>query len=188
MRSRRVAYHVSLQNRAQGEALYGREQFRSFFTNNFQQVILFPRSLKFEDAEYFSKAMGMKAVLDKSKGTSREGFFSTRRRSELIRQVAEPLLSLETMMTWSEEVGVLLASGSLPVKVLLPRLDEPKVLGTKNPLHSIYNRIAKVPSPKVLTEILVGQRIGRGSSQPSTSLLSVEQDPPMPDPEKVECA
>ena len=165
MRSRRVAYHVSLQNRAQGEALYGREQFRSFFTNNFQQVILFPRSLKFEDAEYFSKAMGMKAVLDKSKGTSREGFFSTRRRSELIRQVAEPLLSLETMMTWPEEVGVLLASGSLPTKVLLPRLDEPKVLGTKNPLHPVYEKVANTLNPSLLAEILIAQRVGKGSSQ-----------------------
>ncbi len=161
MRSRRVAYHVSLQNRAQGEALYGRDQFRSFFTNNFRQVILFPRSLKFEDADYFSRAMGMKAVLDTTTGTSQEGFFSTRRRSELIREVAEPLLSVEAMMTWPEEVGVLLASGTLPTKVLMPRLDEPRVLGKRNPLHHVYRSLGNMLEPKLLAEVILKERVGK---------------------------
>lgn len=157
MRSRRVAYHVSLQNRAQGEALYGRDQFRSFFTNNFQQVMLFPRSLKFEDAEYFSKALGMKAVLDKAKGSSREGFFDKRRRSELIREVAEPLLSIEAMMTWPEEKAILLASGIPPTQVLLPRLDEAKILGLRNPLHRFYQATQLNLKPQLLAEILLNK-------------------------------
>lgn len=178
MRSRRVAYHVSLQNRAQGEALYGRDQFRSFFTNNFQQVLIFPRSLRFEDAEYFSRAMGMKAVLDKTKGTSREGFFSPRRRSELIREVAEPLLSLEAMMTWPEAVGVLLASGSLPAKVLLPRLDEARILGTRNPLHDVYQAIEDNLPPKVVAEVIIHGRMGKAGSSQSKEPVSIRLQPP----------
>ena len=145
MRSRRVAYHVSLQNRAQGEALYGRDQFRSFFTNNFQQVIIFPRSLKFEDADYFSRALGFITALDKSEGSSSEGFLGKRRRSELLREVARPLLAVEEMMDWPEQVGVLIAGGVPPVKVILPRLDEAKVLGVKNPLHKRYRDALDVP-------------------------------------------
>ena len=172
MRSRRVAYHVSLQNRAQGEALYGRDQFRSFFTNNFQQVILFPRSLKFEDAEYFSKALGMQAVLDKAKGSSHEGFFDKRRRSELIKQVAEPLLSLEAMMTWPEAKGILLASGTPPTQILLPRLDEARVLGVKNPLHRFHKRTQLHLKPQLFAEMLVRQQAGfHQESKVEASLL-----------------
>ena len=160
MRSRRVAYHVSLQNRAQGEALYGRDQFRSFFTNNFQQVIIFPRSLKFEDADYFSRALGFITALDKSEGSSSEGFLSKRRRSELLREVARPLLSVEEMMDWPEQVGVLIAGGVPPVKVILPRLDEAKVLGVRNPLHKRYRDALDVPAPHLLAQILIQRRIG----------------------------
>ncbi len=160
MRSRRVAYHVSLQNRAQGEALYGRDQFKSFITNNFQQVIIFPRSLKFEDADYFSRALGFITALDRSEGSSSEGFLGKRRRSELLREVARPLLSIEEMMDWPEAMGVLLASGAPPVKVILPRLDEAKVLGVKNPLHKRYRDALDVPAPHLLAQILIQRRVG----------------------------
>ena len=165
MRSRRVAYHVSLQNRAQGEALYGKEQFRSFFTNNFGHVLFFPHSLKFDDAEYFSKALGDRLVVDKMKGVSREGPFSSQRKSEQVRYVAEPLLSPEAMRLMPEEEGILIASGIPPTRVRMPRLDERKVLGTRNPLYPIYKKIANTLKPKLLAEILITKRLAKGSSQ-----------------------
>ena len=160
MRSRRVAYHVSLQNRAQGEALYGRDTFRSFFTNNFQQVIIFPRSLRFEDADYFSRALGFMTVLDRAEGVSSEGFLGRRRRSKVLREVARPQLSVEEMMDWPEEMGVLIAAGVPPVKVLLPRLDEARVLGVRNLLHRKYQDLLEVPAPHLLAQILVQRRVG----------------------------
>ena len=165
MRSRRVAYHVSLQNRAQGEALYGKEQFRSFFTNNFGHVLFFPHSLKFEDAEYFSKALGDRLVMDKLKGVSREGPFSSQRKSEQVRYVAEPLLSPEAMRLMPEEEAILIASGIPPVKVRMPRLDERKVLGTRNPLYPFYKKFATTLKPKLLAEILIMKRLAKGSRQ-----------------------
>jgi type IV secretion system protein VirD4 len=175
MRSRRVAYHISLQNRAQGEALYGRAAFHAFFTNNFRQVVLFPRSLKFEDAEYFSRTMGAKAALETSTGTSREGFLAPARRSEVTREVAEPLLSLEQMMTWPEHVGVLLASGTMPARVLMPRLDEPRVAGVRNPLHAFYRRAKGSLAPSLLFEVVL-----RGCDEPFAPPVPKESPPPPP--------
>ena len=165
MRSRRVAYHISLQSRAKGEALYGQAEFKAMFTNNFQQVLYFPRSLRNEDAEYLSKIAGMRKVVDKMQGTSREGLFSTQRKSEQLRYTAEPLLPIEQMMTWPEAEGVLMVSGAPPVRVRLPRVDEANVLGIRNPLYRRYKRHLTPLSPQLLAEILILQRAKEGSEQ-----------------------
>ena len=68
-----------------------------------------------------------------------------------------------------EEEGILIASGIPPVRVRMPRLDEPKVLGTRNPLYSIYKQFASSLKPKLLAEILITQRITKGSNEPGTS-------------------
>jgi type IV secretory pathway TraG/TraD family ATPase VirD4 len=135
MRSRRVCYHLSLQNRAQGEELYGVAGFRSFFVNNVQTVIIFPRYLKFEDAQYFSDALGYMTVEQLSTGFTRRTFeVMSGSRTEWMRDVLRPLLPPEEYPDWPDAAGILFTTGVRPVKVLFPRMDEDTVMGMRNPL------------------------------------------------------
>jgi type IV secretion system protein VirD4 len=143
MRSRRVAYHVTLQNRGQVEALYGRGSFSGTFTNNFHHTVLYPRFLRFDDAEYFSKALGTITTIEKVTGVARTGWFDETR-NEVVREVARPLLSLEEMAEWPEEMGIVMMSGVPPVRVVLPRLDERKALMVRNPFYRAYKSLPEV--------------------------------------------
>jgi type IV secretory pathway TraG/TraD family ATPase VirD4 len=136
MRSRNVAYHVSLQNRAQGEAIYGKTDFHAFVDGNFRQVLLFPRYLSYPDAEFFARGMGQMTVIEHTSGTSREGFFGQQRQDRRQRETARWLLTPDEMREWPEGQGLLLQGGLPPARVLLPRLDQ-----RKNPFHRDYRRV-----------------------------------------------
>lgn len=140
MRSRRVAYHLSLQNRAQGEALYGPTAFRSFISGNVRQTLIFPRSLSFEDATYFSEMMGELTAVAHTKGTTRKHIFDWPHHLERQQEVARPLLSPEEMRDFPEGMGILLQGGSPPTRVLLPRLDKKRFAGVRNPLFPFYDK------------------------------------------------
>lgn len=134
MRSRRIAYHLSLQNKAQGEALYGVTGFRSFFNNNVQTVIIFPRYLKFDDAQYFSEVLGYMTVEQQSMGVTKRFFeILGGSRTDWVRDVLRPLVPPEEYPDWPEAMGILFTTGVRPTKVLFPRLDEDRVMGVANP-------------------------------------------------------
>src|SRR5690606_10157414 len=66
MRSRRLAYHVTVQNMAQGAAVYGHQEWESFYRSNFQSVLIFPRYIRFGDAELFSRLAGNLTSVEQS--------------------------------------------------------------------------------------------------------------------------
>ncbi len=177
MRSRRVAYHVSLQNRAQGEAVYGREAFRSFVSGNLRQTLIFPRYLSFEDATYFSEAMGELTAVSTTTGTTRKHAFDWPNHHRRQQEVGRPLLSIEEMRDWPEGMGVLLQGGSPPSKVLLPRLDERRLLEVRNPLHQIYRRLAprKIEVSRVARDVLEQRKSVSDASTAQYRLQNLRQ-------------
>lgn len=149
MRSRRVAYHIALQNRAQGEAVYGRDEFRAMVNNNFAQMVIFPRSLRLEDAQFFSESFGELTVSEESHSINREpgvlGIMGRSRKSRSVREVARRLLSAEAMRTFPDGSAVIELIGTPPVVVRMPRLDE-----RDSPLRQVYERIrATYPTPQL---------------------------------------
>ncbi|WP_102128478.1 type IV secretory system conjugative DNA transfer family protein [Deinococcus planocerae] len=140
MRSRRVAYHIAVQSRAQGEAVYGRDEFRGMVNNNFAQMVIFPRSLRLEDAQFFSEHLGEVTVREESHGVNREpgllGIMSRSRTSRTFKEVARPLLSAEAMRTFPDGSAVVELVGSPPAVVRMPRLDE-----RDSPLRAVFLKI-----------------------------------------------
>lgn len=139
MRSRRVAYHVSLQNLSQGDAVYGTTNFRAFIAGNFRQTLLFARHLAFEDAQHYSTALGELTTLSEMRGTSRRHIFEWPRHDRRSHEVALPLAAAEELREWPHGEGILLRHGSPPTRVLLPRLDERRAGRYRNPMHK-HNR------------------------------------------------
>lgn len=139
MRSYKVGYHVAIQNRAQLEAVYGREAANALLTNLFQHIVLFPRYLKFDDATFFSEALGEMTVIEESRGRRASvALLDLQQNTVNRKEVALPLMSLEEMMSWPDAVGVVIANGMPPIKTLMPRLDESHVEGKRNRLHEYY--------------------------------------------------
>jgi type IV secretion system protein VirD4 len=148
MRSRRVAYHIAVQNRAQGEAIYGKDGFRGMVNNNFAQMVIFPRSLRLEDAQYFAENLGQITVLEETYAeTDRQGslfgFGAERSQTHGRREAARALLSAEEMRVYPDGYAVVELIGTPPVRAHLPRLDE-----RANPYRSLFQTIrARYPVP-----------------------------------------
>lgn len=145
MRSRRLSYHVTVQNMAQGAAVYGHQEWESFYRSNFQSVLIFPRYIRFGDADLFSKFAGNLTTIEQSTSDSKGGLES--RTSVNTREVSRPLMSTEEMKEWPQAEGVAFLNGVAPVRVVLPRLDEAHVRGHKNPYHPDYQRIPDKLNP-----------------------------------------
>jgi type IV secretion system protein VirD4 len=142
MRSYRVGYHVAIQNRAQLESVYGRETANALLTNLFQHIVLFPRYLKFDDATFFSEALGEMTAIEESRGRRASVALLDLQQNQVNRkEVALPLMSPEEMMAWPDAVGVVIANGMPPIKTLMPRLDETHVQGRRNQLHQYYHQL-----------------------------------------------
>ncbi len=144
MRSRRVAYHIAMQNLAQGQAIYGREEFAGMINNNFAQMVVFPRSLRLEDAQFFAEIFGETTATEMSTSRMQTGSimaanpFGEVRRAQSIKEVKRFLLSSEAMRTFPDGFAVIETIGSPPAKVEMPRLDQ-----RQNPYSSVYARIKK---------------------------------------------
>jgi type IV secretion system protein VirD4 len=144
MRSRRVAYHIAMQNLAQGQAIYGREEFAGMINNNFAQMVVFPRSLRLEDAQFFAEIFGETTATEISTSKMQTGSimaanpFGEVRRAQSIKEVKRFLLSSEAMRTFPDGFAVIETIGSPPAKVEMPRLDQ-----RQNPYSSVYARIKK---------------------------------------------
>lgn len=141
MRSRRVSYHITLQNKAQGVKVYGKPVFDSLFDNNIMHMIVFPRFLNTKDErQYWAEMIGKTTVIDQSEGVSTEktllGITGPNRRiTRTKREVNRFLLEPEEMRTFPKDQAVLFSIGNKPAVIYTPRLDEAKIGGLKNPLH-----------------------------------------------------
>ena len=178
LRSRRVAYHLALQNLAQGEVVYGRDGFRSFFSSNLQHMVWFPRFLRAEDARYLSQMLGYATVTDAYASESyRRGPFglrSERRIGQGQREAARPLLSPEEMLAWPDGEAVVILSGAPPVRVELPRLDQARLGPTRNPLHRLYHELVGPLEAAVLMQLLSLRPGASAEAAPLEALLSPE--------------
>jgi type IV secretion system protein VirD4 len=157
MRSYKVGYHVAIQNRAQLESVYGRETANALLTNLFQHIVFFPRYLKFDDATFFSEALGEMTVIEESRGRRASvALLDLQQNTVNRKEVALPLMSPEEMMSWPDAVGVVIANGMPPIKALMPRLDESHVEGKRNRLHHYYELLPNgVDVVKLRNEILL---------------------------------
>ncbi len=172
MRSRRVAYHIAMQNLAQGQALYGREAFAGMINNNFAQMVVFPRSLRLEDAKFFAENFGETTVLESSSSYAMTGnvvmadAFGEVKRTQSVKEVKRFLLSPEAMRTFPDGFAVIETIGAPPAKVEMPRLDQPQ-----NPYSGVYAKIKKTYSTPELRK--PGALVDPLSVPGSTSEVSV---------------
>ena len=143
LRSRNISHHVTVQNRAQGEAVYGKTEFHAMINNNFQSICFFPRFVQFEEAKFFSDALGQTTVTQEARGTSRTWWLEKERSSRNTKEVAQALLSQEEMRSFPPGMAIWLLNGVAPTKAYLPRLDEKRMDGVKNKLHRFYLELQK---------------------------------------------
>ena len=134
-RSYRLAIHAALQNLAQGEAVYGKAEFESMKNSNFQNVVLFPAGIGLEEADYFSKLIGDMTDLETGKGNTVRGFGDSSS-SKNERLVKRRLIEAAEFKVYPEGQAIVMPFGAPPVRVLMPRLDEPS-----HPLHKLYAAI-----------------------------------------------
>jgi type IV secretion system protein VirD4 len=131
MRSKRVAYFIAMQNLAQGHNLYGKSGFDALITSNFGQIIIFPNSLRLEDAEFFERMLGSITVIEESQGESSGGLYNTKNRT--YREVKRPLLSKEEMHRFAKAKAVIQLQGTGWATV-----DTPGLYSTQHPLHKLH--------------------------------------------------
>lgn len=145
MRSYNVSYQVTLQNRAQGEALYGKIEFTSFFENNLQFQIVFPAFLKMSDAKLYSEMMGEATVLVETESESTRGGMNlnpanrTKGKSKTLR--AQALVTPDQFLDWPSEQAIIFPIGVRPIPVYMPRLDESsiKIIDSKGKPRKLVN-------------------------------------------------
>ncbi len=148
MRSRRVAFHIAMQNLAQGQAVYGKEEFAGMINNNFAQMVVFPRSLRLEDATYFAELFGEMTVTEVSTSFMSAGGIvdnpiGDKRRAKSTKLATRFLLSAEAMRTFPDGWAVIETIGSPTAKVFMPRLDQ-----KESPYRPMFEKIkATYPTP-----------------------------------------
>ncbi len=148
MRSRRVAFHIAMQNLAQGQAVYGKEEFAGMINNNFAQMVVFPRSLRLEDATYFAELFGEMTVTEVSTNFMSDGGIvnnpiGSKKRSKSTKLATRFLLSAEAMRTFPDGWAVIETIGAPTAKVFMPRLDQ-----KESPYRPIFEKIkATYPTP-----------------------------------------
>ena len=119
MRSRRVAYHIAVQNTDQGRAVYGEEEWAAI-EGTFAQRVYFLSGLSDGDAERLSEVLGQTTVLQEARGATRKSMLPIPTgRSQREQEVARPLLSVEEMRVASKGEAVVLLEGVPPVRVHL---------------------------------------------------------------------
>lgn len=122
MRSRRVSYLISFQDRAQGYAVYGKEEFDAMF-GTIQTVVVWPSRLDPADAKWFGEALGKTAALER---TYTEGGHVApfgvyeRRMMEALREVERPLLSVDEMRTFPPDQVVVVTPSVPPIRAIMP--------------------------------------------------------------------
>ncbi|MGC8903870.1 type IV secretory system conjugative DNA transfer family protein [Thermus sp.] len=119
MRSRRVAYHIAVQNTDQGRAVYGDEEWEAI-EGTFAQRVYFLSGLSDNDAQRLSQVLGETSVMQEVRGVSRRGLLplpTSRTVGE--REVARPLLSPEEMRVAAKGEAVVLLEGMPPARIPL---------------------------------------------------------------------
>lgn len=208
MRSKGVAWHVSVQNLANGRSVYGRDVWESIQGTFGQQVYLLER-LSEEDRKWLANTLGYETVVGYSRSSSKSGFFSGSE-GEGEREEVRFLLSAEEMRDAKKGETVVILDGKPPVRTYLGGMWE-----KRHPLHGLNEKIRKsggnssravatsLPKPKGRSPIetdhtrapmstgLVKPPLGEGPirlDEGSPSVVCPERDRPSEEPPPVTCA
>ena len=136
MRSKGAAFHVSVQNLANGRSVYGRDVWESIQGTFGQQVYLLER-LSEEDRKWLARTLGYETVVGYSRSSSRSGFLSGSE-GEGEREEARFLLSAEEMREAGRGETVVILDGKPPVRTYLGGMWE-----KRHPLHGLYEKARK---------------------------------------------
>jgi type IV secretion system protein VirD4 len=138
MRSKGAAFHISVQNLANGRSVYGREVWESIQGTFGQQVYLLER-LSEEDRKWLARTLGYETVVGYSRSSSKSGFLSGSE-GEGEREEARFLLSAEEMREVKKGETVVILDGKPPVRTYLGGMWE-----KRHPLHALYDKARKTP-------------------------------------------
>jgi len=165
MRSKGAAFHISVQNLANGRSVYGRDAWESIQGTFGQQVYLLER-LAEEDRKWLTRTLGYETVVGYSRSSSKSGFLSGSE-GEGEREEARFLLSAEEMREVRKGETVVILDGKPPVRTYLGGMWE-----KRHPLHGLYEKARKAATPT--------QTVGR-----SEQAARKENTPPVSQPETV---
>jgi len=164
MRSFGLSYNICLQNLTQGEAVYGRLEFKAGTDNNITHRLYIPASLKDGyTREQLSKEIGRASYQDESRNDSKGSFFSLGdARSGLTRrEIALDLVSPAEMLRWDREAGIMFVVSGPQAKVALPRMDQASFQWEgrriKNPIHFLHKRYFAGTDVDAITARLTGR-------------------------------
>ncbi|ADD27297.1 type IV secretory system conjugative DNA transfer family protein [Meiothermus ruber] len=176
MRSRGAAFHVSVQNLANGRSVYGRDVWESIQGTFGQQVYLLER-LSEEDRKWLARTLGYETVVGYSRSASKMGFLSGSE-GEGEREEARFLLSAEEMREVKKGETVVILDGKPPVRTYLGGMWE-----KKHPLHGLYEK-----ARKAVPAVRAGAARDRAYAepQPRPASSSVEERQPEPERQPVE--
>jgi len=150
MRSKGAAFHVSVQNLANGRSVYGRDVWESIQGTFGQQVYLLER-LSEEDRRWLARTLGYETVVGYSRSSSKSGFLSGSE-GEGEREEARFLLSAEEMREVKKGETVVILDGKPPVRTYLGGMWEPR-----HPLHHLYSKTRQVETRGPATSFSEGK-------------------------------
>lgn len=176
MRSKGAAFHISVQNLANGRSVYGRDVWESIQGTFGQQVYLLER-LSEEDRKWLARTLGYETVVGYSRSSSKSGFLSGSE-GEGEREEARLLLSAEEMREVKKGETVVILDGKPPVRTYLGGMWE-----KKHPLHGLYEK-----ARKAVPAVRAGAARDRAYAepQPRPASSSVEERQPEPERQPVE--
>ncbi|WP_135256403.1 type IV secretory system conjugative DNA transfer family protein [Thermus caldilimi] len=136
VRERRIAYILTLQNLHQGIKDYGEPEFKAIL-NNLGHWVIFPYAISIEDRIYLSEFLGQTTAYERTVAQGWKGAIPIfdPRLQVAEKEVARPFLAPMEMNEFTEGQGLVFGPGIYPVKVWLPRVDEPQIGGHRNPLY-----------------------------------------------------
>lgn len=145
VRERQIAYVLTLQNLHQGVKDYGEAEFRAI-VNNLGHWVIFPYAISIEDRMYLSRFMGETTAYETAVGRGWKGAIPIfdPHLQVVEKEVARALLSPLEMNEFQEGQALVVGPGIYPVTTWLPRVDEPKIGGYKNPLYPYGKHLGKL--------------------------------------------
>lgn len=148
MRSRRLAFHVAIQNFAQLYRVYEKDVAEAIKAL-FQHYFIFPARVRGKDAEEISELIGEMTTIQAGLGISKSGMLGNSTHSKNWRTATEQMLSVEQMSVFPEDMAVVIPMGGRPIKIYVPRFDEVLCGGQPNPFYK-YEKLIWEGLPKPL--------------------------------------
>ncbi|RYM39481.1 type IV secretory system conjugative DNA transfer family protein [Meiothermus sp. PNK-Is4] len=166
MRSRGAAFHVSVQNLANGRSVYGRDVWESIQGTFGQQVYLLER-LSEEDRKWLARTLGYETVVGYSRSSSRSGFLSGSE-GEGEREEARFLLSAEEMREVKKGETVVILDGKPPVRTYLGGMWE-----KRHPLYGLYEKARKAARKESTPPVSQPETVTGGAAPMQDECLAV---------------